>query len=49
VVEGFRNVLVHGSAPDPALLAWSAASTLLVWLVAWPTFRYLSRYFADVL
>ncbi|MBF0285964.1 MAG: ABC transporter permease [Magnetococcales bacterium] len=49
IVEGFRAVLVHGAAPDPSLLALSVVGTAVVWLVAWPLFRLLSQYFADVL
>lgn len=49
IIEGFRAALIHGAAPDPALLAGAAAGTALVWALAWPLFRYASRYFADVL
>lgn len=49
IVDGFRTVLVLGQAPDPHLLSISLLVTLAIWLVAWPLFRYLSRYFADSL
>ncbi|MBF0285966.1 MAG: hypothetical protein HQL51_16070 [Magnetococcales bacterium] len=35
--------------PGPSLLALSVVGTAVVWLVAWPLFRVLSQYFADVL
>jgi lipopolysaccharide transport system permease protein len=49
VVEGFRNVLLKGSAPPLEPLAWACVMTLVLLAVAWPVFRWLSGYFADVL
>lgn len=49
IIEGFRQVLVKGMAPDPGLLTVSLLGIALVWFVAWPLFRYMSQYFADVL
>jgi ABC-type polysaccharide/polyol phosphate export permease len=49
IIEGFRAVLAEARAPDPTLIACSVLGILGVWLVAWPLFRYTSRYFADVL
>jgi hypothetical protein len=41
--------MVKGMAPDLGLLAVSLLGIVAVWLVAWPLFRYMSQYFADVL
>ncbi len=49
IIEGFRGAIVMGTAPDPWLLALSVLGIIIVWLVAWPLFRYMSRYFADML
>ena len=49
LLEGFRSVLLHNTAPDFGLLQNACAGTLLIWLIGWPLFRYMSRYFADVL
>lgn len=49
IVEGFRSVLVHGTAPDGGLLMISFAGVAVVWAVTWPLFRYVGQYFADVL
>jgi len=49
VIEGFRNVLIRGSAPPFDALALSAVSTVAVLLLTWRVFRWASQYFADVL
>lgn len=49
IIEGFRRVMVKGMFPDLGLLAVSLLGIVAVWLVAWPLFRYMSQYFADVL
>ena len=49
IIEGFRGALLTGTAPDPLQLSASAIGVMVVWAIAWPLFRYLSRYFADVL
>lgn len=49
IIEGFRTVLVKGTAPDVSILLVSLLGTVVVWVIAWPLFRYMSRYFADVL
>ena len=49
VIEGFRSVMVKGLSPDFSLLLISLLGILVVWFVAWPLFRYMSQYFADVL
>jgi lipopolysaccharide transport system permease protein len=49
IIDGFRNVILHGTGPDPGLLTVSALGTGVVWLVTLPLFRYTSQYFADVL
>jgi lipopolysaccharide transport system permease protein len=48
IIDGFRTVVLQGIGPDPALMAVSALGTVVVWLLAWPLFRYTSQYFADV-
>jgi len=49
VIEGFRNVLLKATAPPLDALALSAVVTIILLAIAWPTFRWLSAYFADVL
>ncbi len=49
VVEGFRSVLLKASSPPLDAIAVSAIVSALVLAVAWPVFRWLSAYFADVL
>lgn len=49
LVTGFRNVLGAGLPPDLGLLAWSAVFTLLLLGVAWPFFRHMAQYFADMM
>lgn len=49
IVEGFRAVLVKVEAPNLAALGWSALVTLVTLALAWPFFRWASRYFADVI
>ncbi len=49
LIEGFRATIIRGTAPDLGLLLVSLLGIALVWLVAWPLFRYMSQYFADVL
>ncbi|MEW6531738.1 MAG: ABC transporter permease [Thermodesulfobacteriota bacterium] len=49
IIEGFRNVLLKASAPPLEPLAISVAVTALLLVTAWPIFRRLSAYFADVL
>ncbi|MCL4879007.1 MAG: ABC transporter permease [Anaerolineae bacterium] len=49
LLEGFRSVLARGETPDVSLLLWGLPVNGLVLFIAWPLFRYTSRYFADVL
>lgn len=49
IIEGFRRVIVKGMAPDLDILSISLIGIMVVWIVAWPMFRYMSQYFADVL
>jgi lipopolysaccharide transport system permease protein len=49
VVEGFRAVLLRAEPPALAPLGWSALTTLVMLALAWPLFRWLSRYFADMI
>jgi len=49
IVEGFRSVMVQGTMPDLWLLAVSFLGIMVIWTLAFPLFRYMSQYFADVL
>ena len=49
VIEGFRNVLLRASPPSLEALGWSAVTTAMILAFAWPLFRWLSQYFADVI
>jgi homopolymeric O-antigen transport system permease protein len=49
LIEGFRSATVLRRTPDPMLLGCSIAGIVVVWIVAWPLFRFTSQYFADVL
>ncbi len=49
IIDGFRNVLVFGQAPDLGALVISLLVTLLALAIAFPLFHGLSQYFADVL
>lgn len=49
LIEGFRSVLLRSSSPDLGLVGISALGSLLALAVAWPLFRRMSQYFADVL
>jgi lipopolysaccharide transport system permease protein len=49
VIEGFRNVLLKSTAPPTEALGISIVITGVLLAIAWPVFRRLSGYFADVL
>jgi lipopolysaccharide transport system permease protein len=49
IMIGFRNVITLGQAPDFLTLGISLIGILIIWMVAWPLFRRVSPYFADVL
>jgi lipopolysaccharide transport system permease protein len=49
LVEGFRFALVKGINPDIKMLTFSILGIAFVWLIAWPFFRYMSQFFADIL
>jgi len=49
IIDCFRRVLVENSSPDLMLLGKSALGVAVIWAIAWPLFRYMSQYFADVL
>ncbi len=49
IIEGFRQVLIFGQAPNLSGLLISAAFTGLVLAVSLPFYRFMSRYFVDVL
>ncbi len=49
IIEGFRAVVVRNESPDLFLLGSATVVIAVIWIVAWPTFRFASSYFADVL
>lgn len=49
IIEGFRDVLIRAHPPDMGQLRFSATITALVFVLAWPIYRKLSGYFADVI
>lgn len=49
LVENFRTVVVKGTPPDLWLTVVPLLAAALVWAVAWPTFKTMSDYFADVI
>lgn len=48
IIEGFRNVLIKGQCPNMELLVYALIITSVCLVVAWPLFRWLSQYFADM-
>jgi lipopolysaccharide transport system permease protein len=49
IVEGFRAVLLKAEAPSLGPFGWSVLMTLALLALAWPFFRWASRYLADVI
>lgn len=49
LIEAFRNAVVKNAPPDLHQLAAPLIAIVFIWAVMWPLFRYMSRYFADVL
>ncbi len=49
LLESFRSVLGRGMAPESDMLLGPLVCTVVIWLIAIPLYRNLSRYFADVL
>ncbi|MBN1965492.1 MAG: ABC transporter permease [Anaerolineae bacterium] len=49
ILEGFRSVVARGETPDLDLLLMAVPGTILALVVAWPLYRFMARYFADVL
>lgn len=49
IITGFRNVIGSGQPPDLIALGLSLVGIVVIWIVAWPLFRRVSPYFADVL
>lgn len=49
IVEGFRAILLHAETPPFIPLLWSGLMTGLILVPAWLLFRWLSRYFADII
>ena len=48
IIDGFRKVFVFGQAPDAASLLASLVITLLILLLTFPLYHFMSRYFTDV-
>jgi len=49
LIEGFRSVLIKNATPDLTLLVVSLLGTVVLLMGSWPLFRYMARYFADVM
>lgn len=49
LVEGFRSVVIKNASPDLAFVGLSTVGIAFLILIAWPVFRYMARYFADVM
>jgi lipopolysaccharide transport system permease protein len=49
LIEGFRNAMIKNAPPDFHQLAVPLIAIVGIWAVMWPLFRYMSRYFSDVL
>lgn len=49
IIEGFRNVLVKGHSPNLELFLYSTIIALVLFMLARPVFRWLSKYFTDVM
>ncbi len=49
LITGFRNVLGAGLPPDLGPLAWSAIFIIVLLALAWPFFRHMAQYFADMM
>jgi len=49
IVDSFRQVIAYGVAPNMSSLSLSVIESLIVFIIAWPIFRYYSKYFSDVI
>lgn len=49
LIEAFRDVMLRGAPPDWASLTPLFIALAVTWILALPTFRYMSRYFSDAL
>jgi len=49
LIEGYRNVLLKGSAPPMESFLWSVVITAVMLLFTWPLYRWMSKYFTDVM
>lgn len=49
IIEGFRGVLVKAQTPDMGQLTYATIVTVLALVIAWPFYRKMSGYFADVI
>jgi ABC-type polysaccharide/polyol phosphate export permease len=48
IIDGFRNVLIHGRPPQAEPLIFSAVVTIALLSLSWPIFRKVSQYFSDM-
>lgn len=48
IIDGFRNILAFGQAPDLGLLLISLVVTCAGLTISFPLYRVMSRYFTDV-
>ena len=49
IVEGFRASIVFNRAPDWSLVSISSAIILVLFIAAFTMFKYMDKYFADVI
>ena len=49
IIDGFRGVLVKAQTPDMGQLTYATIVTVLALVIAWPFYRKMSGYFADVI
>ena len=49
IVDGFRNILVKGVPPAMDLILPSCVAIVILYAIAWPLFRRVTQYAADVL
>lgn len=49
ILESFRVILTKGAMPEMNLLVISIMGIGIIWVIAYPLFRRMSQYFADVL
>ena len=48
LIEAYRSIFLYNTLPALEPLLWSVSMTAAALLICWPFFRWMSRYFADV-